>query len=274
MSFDASAPYGEVVESTVRVATWNTWARFGAWEERQAGIEAELAAAAPDLVFLTEAWIDGDDSQAARVAAACGLTHVADTGDQAVATGIGIASRWPITSMEQQPLLGGTDKGIPGIAVMAVIDGPRGPLQTFTVMLDYPLDASARRQAQARELCAFIQENSSRRWPTILCGDFNANPDSDEIRMLTGKSTTAVEGLVFYDSWEVAGDGSPGFTWSNENPLAALSLYPNRRFDYVLSAWPRAGGIGHPVACELLGVRASDEPQLSDHYGVIADLRY
>jgi len=42
----------------------------------------------------------------------------------------------------------------------------------------------------------------------------------------------------------------------------------------VLSAWPRLGGVGHPTHCELLGVVPDDQLQLSDHYGVLADLRY
>jgi hypothetical protein len=45
--------------------------------------------------------------------------------------------------------------------------------------------------------------------------------------MLTGRSAPASPGLVFYDSWEMAGDGSPGYTWSNRNPLAAIGLYPH-----------------------------------------------
>ncbi|HEX4657797.1 MAG TPA: hypothetical protein VH307_10455 [Streptosporangiaceae bacterium] len=57
-------------------------------------------------------------------------------------------------------------------------------------------------------------------------------------------------------------------------PLAAVAMYPDRRFDDVLSAWPRRGGAGHPVRCQLLGVLLADQPQLSDHYGVLADLRY
>jgi len=56
--------------------------------------------------------------------------------------------------------------------------------------------------------------------------------------------------------------------------LAAIGCYPDRRFDYILSAWPRLGGAGHPTRCEVLGVRPSDAPQISDHYGVVADLRY
>ncbi len=29
MSFDPYAPYGPLVESTVRVVTWNVWGRYG-----------------------------------------------------------------------------------------------------------------------------------------------------------------------------------------------------------------------------------------------------
>ena len=32
--------------------------------------------------------------------------------------------------------------------------------------------------------------------------------------------------------------------------------------------------VGHPVRCELLGVLPPEDLQLSDHYGVVADLRY
>ena len=92
--------------------------------------------------------------------------------------------------------------------------------------------------------------------------------------MLTGATATPEAGLVFYDAWEIGGDGTAGHTWSNENPLAAVGLYPNRRFDYIFSAWPRLGGAGHPTHSELLGVRPAGELQLSDHYGVLADLRY
>ncbi len=155
-----------------------------------------------------------------------------------------------------------------------MVEGDRGPIQLFLAALDYPLDASARRQAQVRALTSFVQEVTSPRHPTLVCGDFNAGPDSDELRLLTGQAATAEPGLVFYDAWAMAGDGTPGHTWSNRNPLAATGLYPDRRFDYVLSAWPRAHGIGHPVACSLLGVRPPEAPQLSDHYGVLAELRY
>jgi endonuclease/exonuclease/phosphatase family metal-dependent hydrolase len=276
VSFDQYEPYGPVTETTMRVVTWNVWGRYGRWRERQAGIEETLAAAEPDVVCLVESWSHADATQPELVARRLGLSHNLFSGDweqEDWVSGIGLVSRWPVTSYERLPLRGADGSGV-GTVLFAIVDGDRGPIQLFVVMLDYPLDASAVRQGQVRQLAGVIMERTRRRHPVVVCGDFNAGPDSDELRMLTGKSAPAAPGLVFYDAWEIAGDGTPGYTWSKQNPLAAVALYPDRRFDYVLSAWPRRGGVGHPVRCERLGVLPADQPQLSDHYGVVADLRY
>jgi endonuclease/exonuclease/phosphatase family metal-dependent hydrolase len=277
MAFDPYEPYGPVVDTTVRIVTWNVWGRYGEWDARQRALEAELQRVQPDIVCLVEAWSANDGAQPTRLATALGLEHTWFDGTWDVddwVSGTGVVSRWPITHHESRPLTGDGDDGAGG-ALFTRIDGPRGVLQLFVAVLDYPLSASGRRQAQVRQLGAFVDEVARRRHATIVCGDFNAGPDSDEIRMLTGRSATAVPGLVFYDAWEIAGDGTAGTTWSNRNPLAAIGRYPDRRFDYVFSAWPRAGAAGHPVHCELLGVRPHpDDTQISDHYGVLADLRY
>jgi endonuclease/exonuclease/phosphatase family metal-dependent hydrolase len=275
VSFNQYEPYGPVVETTVRVVTWNVWGRFGRWEERQAGIEDELAKVAPDLVCLVEAWSTDEVTEPAVVAKRLGKDHHLHAGtwqEEGWTSGVGLVSRWPISAHEYRPLRADDGREAGG-ALFAAIDGDRGLIQLFVAMLDYPLDASAVRQAQVRQLATFIGEVTRRRHPIVVCGDFNAGPDSDELRMLTGRTSTAAPGLVFYDAWEIAGDGTAGYTWSNRNPLAAVAMYPNRRFDYILSAWPRAHAVGHPTRCELLGIR-DDGLQLSDHYGVVADLRY
>jgi endonuclease/exonuclease/phosphatase family metal-dependent hydrolase len=277
VAFDPYAPYGPLVTSSLRVVSWNVWGRYGTnWAERQGAIEDELVAAAPDVVCLVETWRAGDVDQPALVATRLGFDHHCFVGDweqEDWISGAGFVSRWPLGPITLRPLRGDDGAGF-GEVLHVEVNGERGPLQLFLAMLDYPLDASARRQAQARTLAAFVQEIGNARHPTVVCGDFNAGPDSDELRLLTGQAATAVPGLVFYDAWEMAGDGTPGHTWSNRNPLAATGLYPDRRFDYVLSAWPRAGGVGHPLSCALLGVRPPRAVQLSDHYGVVADLRY
>lgn len=275
MAFDPLEPYGPIIESSMRIVTWNVWGRYGEWRKRQAALEAALDDCRPDVICLAESWSAEAATQAEQIAARLGMRHSIFVGDweqEGWTSGIGVASRWTIARHEARPLPG--DGDATGTVLFVDIDGPRGQLQVFVGMLDYPLDASARRQAQVRQLCQFVADVTSRRDVTVVCGDFNAAPDSDEIRMLTGRAAGPVPGLVFYDAWEVAGDGSPGNTWSNKNPLAAIGRYPDRRFDYILSAWPRAGAAGHPTNCELLGVVTQDRMQISDHYGVLADLRY
>lgn len=277
MSFDPYAPYGAVTTSTVRVVTWNVWGRYGPrHERRQAGLEDILAEAAPDIVCLVEAWRHGGSDQPERIAKRLGLPHHCFAGDwqqEDWVSGIGLVCRWPMSAPQRRSLHAEDGTG-DGQMLHVTIAGERGPIQLFAVMLDYPLGASATRQDQVRQLVRLISEVVSRRDLVIVCGDFNAGPDSDEIRMLTGRAATAVPHLVFYDSWEVAGDGSPGYTWSNRNPLAAIGLLPDRRFDFIFSAWPRRGGVGHPVSCQLLGNHPAEHEQISDHYGLVADLRY
>ena len=47
MSFSQYEPYGPVVETTMRIVTWNVWGRYGRWAQRPQlsdhyGVLAEL----------------------------------------------------------------------------------------------------------------------------------------------------------------------------------------------------------------------------------------
>ena len=152
MSFNEYEPYGPVVETTMRIVTWNVWGRYGHWAERQAGIEETLAAAAPDVVCLVESWSHRDANQPGLAAGRLGLQHSVFAGDRHQedwVSGFGLVSRWPVTSYERRDLPGDAGSGV-GSALFALLDGDRGPVQLFVVMLDYPLDGSAVRQAQVR----------------------------------------------------------------------------------------------------------------------------
>jgi endonuclease/exonuclease/phosphatase family metal-dependent hydrolase len=276
VEFDPDAPYGELVESTLRLVTWNVWGRYGDADIRHQLIEDELASHEPDLTCLTEAWADSTTNQASVLARRLGHADSRHFGSVSAeddwSSGIGITSRWPITAHAGHVLH--TPVGEPrGLLGYAEVAGPRGKIQLFGVMLDYPLGASAARVHQIKRALEIVADAHDRRAVTIICGDFNAPPDSDEIRLLTGRSAAPVD-LVFYDAWEVAGDGSAGVTFARDNPLAAASLYPDRRFDYVFSAWPRGGGRGHPVRAQVIGRPDPPTSPASDHYGVLADLRY
>jgi len=177
-------------------------------------------------------------------------------------------SRWPVRH-ESGRTFGGAR------VQYAELTGPRGPIQVYGVVMDaWWLDESQARQDAVRGLLTAAGKDQDGRAPLLICGDFNADPDSDEIRMLTGRTAVPVPGLACYDAWEVAGAPAPGHTWSNDNPWAATLLWPDRRIDYIFSAAPRPGGAGHPRHAALLGTQPADGACPSDHYAVQADLRY
>jgi endonuclease/exonuclease/phosphatase family metal-dependent hydrolase len=265
--------YGPLIDTTMRVITWNVWGLYGPWPEREAAIVATLRDAHPDIVVLAESWSKGDGSQSARLAGPLGLPHHAFSGvpaqeDGAALSGVAVLSRWPI---RRQSSLAFGDVRVQ----FAQLDGPRGPIWVYGVVMDaWWFDQSQPRQDAVRELLTHVHRAQDPRAPLIICGDFNADPDSDEIRMLTGRTAAPAPGLSCYDAWEVAGPPDPGYTWSNDNPWATQLLWPNRRIDYIFSATPRPGGAGHPRHTALLGTVPVNGTCPSDHYAVLSDLRY
>jgi endonuclease/exonuclease/phosphatase family metal-dependent hydrolase len=265
--------YSPLIETTLRIVTWNVWGLHGPWREREAAIAATLQGARPDIVVLTESWSKVGDSQCARLAGPLGLPHRAFSGvtaqeDAAALSGVAVLSRWPIRC-ESSRTFGG------GRVQFAELSGPRGLIQVYGLVMDaWWFDQSQPRQDAVRELLGCAHQAQDTRAPLIVCGDFNADPDSDEIRMLTGRTTAPAPGLAFYDAWEVAGPPAAGHTWSNSNPWATQLLWPNRRIDYIFSATPRPGGAGHPIQTALLGTAPVNDTYPSDHYALQSDLRY
>jgi endonuclease/exonuclease/phosphatase family metal-dependent hydrolase len=278
--YDIAEPYGPLIETTVRVLTWNVWGRYGDWAERERGITATLKEVGADIVVLTESWSKGE-SQPGWLGPGLGLPHYTFYGGQALedpdaSSGIGVMSRWPIARRSTHTLGTPSAKDAQPNQVLCVeIEGPRGLIQVFGVGLDaWKPGESRKRQEQVRDLTTHIARLQDRHALLVLCGDFNADPDSDEIRMLTGRAAVPVPGLVFQDAWETAGAGGSGATWARSNPRTTPVLWPDRRIDYIFTPWPRRGGVGHAVRCELAGTKAVDGSVPSDHYAVLADLRY
>lgn len=272
-------PFGPLLETRLRVLSWNIWWQYGPWEARRPTIAATLAQVDVDVICLQEVWEDPDVSFAAELAEPLGFHHVygSRVDLNGVRFGNAVLSRWPITHHEVLPLPAPSEADELRTCVRADIDGPRGALQVFTTHLNWRFDQSHIRQEQVRAICAFIARSratGSHPFPPVLCGDLNAAPDSDEIRMLTGRAAVPEPKLVFHDAWEAAGTGSDGITWSNENPYARLDLEPDRRIDYVLAGWPKAGGAGHITSCRVECREPVDGVVPSDHYGVLAELRY
>ena len=275
--------YGPLIETTMRVATWNVWGRYGPWETRQAVIEANLRAIDADVVCLQEAWADDDVSQPKHLAAALGMSYVYERAFEMNGgwSGNAVLSRWPITAHEvtDLPMQGGgavdTDEGERRLVLFTDIDGPRGRFQVFCTHLSWRADWSGVRQAQIREVCRVVRSHSPRSYPAVLCGDLNAPPDADEIRMLTGQAAVPERGVIFRDAWAVAGTDGNGSTIASRNPYNAATLEPDTRIDYVLVGGPKLGGCGHVLRTVVAGDRPDDDGLFpSDHFAVVAELRY
>lgn len=280
---DYDPGYGPLLDTRMRVATWNVWGRYGPWEERQPVIEANLRAIDADIVCLQEAWEDDTRSQPADLAAALGMSYVYERAFMMNGgwSGNAVLSRWPIVrhEVDDLPMEGGgasdTDDGEQRLIVFTEIDGPRGPFQVFCTHLSWRADWSGVRQAQVATVCEVIRAHTPRSFPAVLCGDLNAEPMSDEIRMLTGLAAVPVPGVILRDAWAVAGDGGRGATVGPRNPYCAAALEPDARIDYVLVGWAKGAAAGQVLHTRVAG-DLPDSGGLfgSDHFAVVAELRY
>ena len=269
-------PKGGLIETRLRVLSWNIWWRFGPWQRRQPAIAATLKRLDADVIALQEVWSDDTANHAAELAAGLGYHHAFAPSMEIRGFGLGnaVLSRWPIEKSASTMLHGEEGSSERRLALHAEIAGPRGPIPMFCTHLNWRFEHSHIRQRQVADLARFVDGMRPWKFPPVVCGDFNADPDSEEIRMLKGLTTCPVEGLVFNDAWSVAGNGRSGNTWDNANPYAGAELEPDRRIDYILAGWPGARGAGHVVDCRVAGNEPVDGVWPSDHHAVLAELRY
>jgi len=256
---------------TLRVMTWNVWWRFGAWGERQGGLLQTMRDSSADIIAVQECWPD----QIKGFAEALDFHWVTSQPDPDHEVGFvnAIMSRWPIDISAQDRLPSLTEPAHRSM-LFARSRTPFGPVPIVTTHLDYQYDRSAHRETQLEAVSKFAlaHRDDSDQFPTLLMGDLNAVPESDEVRRLTGRSRPYADGLIWSDVWEQVGDG-PGHTWNEGNPNLEDPAWPNRRLDYVMIQWPRNKPLGNPVAATLVGTRTLHGAVPSDHYAVVADLR-
>jgi endonuclease/exonuclease/phosphatase family metal-dependent hydrolase len=264
---------------SVRVMTWNLWWRFGPWEQRQAGIVATLRAERADVICLQEVWAsDSGEDQVATLAEALGFHHARTPAPfwEGYSFGNAVLSRWPILDAQTFPLLDAHGRTTHRSVIIATIDAPFGPMQAVSTHIEFRFDRSSTRENQTRAIARLIsttRNDAEHSFPVVVGADFNALAHSNEMRHLLGTSQPEVEGLIFHDVWDLAGDGSRGDTWSASNPHLADSTWPNRRIDYLLISWPRPKGVGKPISCWTTGHVPINGITPSDHFAVVADLR-
>ncbi|MFI5794079.1 endonuclease/exonuclease/phosphatase family protein [Streptomyces sp. NPDC051677] len=274
----------------MRVVSWNLWWRFGPWRERQKAILAVLRELRPDVVGLQEVWAAGGENLAEWLADELGLhctwaaspfperwrTRIADVDADAGSADIGnaVLSRWPVTERETLLLPAPADLADGRLALYARVAAPAFDVPFFTAHLTSAVQASAVRCAQVTALAELVaRHRGGTPCPPVVTGDFNAWPDSDEVRLFAGTRTApAVPGLVFHDAWDYADPTAPAATWTPENPYAARLLEPPARIDYIHVGPPGPAGEGHVRRVQRAGQGPVDGVWPSDHAAVVADL--
>ena len=268
------------------------------WAERRHEVVAWLSRLDADVVCLQEIWQSDASANTAGWLVEHGLPgtwHWAFAGgdlgppfatEAGTTFGSAILSRWPVDDHHHWhlPLAPGPD---PVVAQMpwGLLHVETAGLDVFSAHLPPAPHHGDHRRTQAVAIDAHIREvrrdkdvlQPGRRrdgMPPILAGDFNAEPDSDEIRFLS--SLTMLEGrTTFYqDAWRVAGEG-PGYTqdWRTNRIAASLNVH-RKRIDYVFVGDPflRKGSAGRVVSAAL----AFDVPLTgvlaSDHAGLVVDV--
>ncbi|MEU9433947.1 endonuclease/exonuclease/phosphatase family protein [Streptomyces sp. NPDC048252] len=272
----------------MRVVTWNLWWRFGPWRERQKAILAVLRELEPDVVGLQEAWAAGTENLAEWLADELGLhctwapspaperwrKRITDPDAGSVDIGNAVLSRWPVVERETLVLPTPPDLADGRAALYARVAAPSFDIPFFTTHLTSAVHASAVRRAQVTALAELVaRHRGGTPFPPVVTGDFNAWPDSDEVRLFGGTRTaSAVPGQVLYDAWDYADPTAPAATWSPENPYAARVLEPAVRIDYIHVGPPGPVGEGHVRHIRRAGHGPVDGVWPSDHAAVVADL--
>lgn len=262
----------------LRCLTLNLWGSEPPLEARMRFVIAGLREHAPDVIALQEVRaIAGElPNQAETLARACGYHHVfaAAVSWPDGEFGNAVLARGPIREHAVTDLPH-AERNERRILLSARVETAAGAVWVHSTHLDYRLHHGREREDQVIAIERALDARASET-PQVLMGDFNAHPDADEIRWLTGLTTLDGRRVCFQDAWAVARRTEEGWTWASANPyteqLRCLTL--DRRIDYVFVTPMRHDGRGRVRACRIVFDRPSaDGVFASDHFGVLADVQ-
>ncbi|MFV0526450.1 MAG: endonuclease/exonuclease/phosphatase family protein [Acidimicrobiales bacterium] len=269
------------------------------WEERRHEIVAWIRRLEPDVACFQEAWeSDRSANTAGWLADEIGfLPHWVFGGftvpeelvPGGVRFGTAMLSRFPIDdhAVHRLPTVDDGDPLVAGIGFPLLRAATAG-LDVFVTHLPPAPGHGRHRIAAVLAIDELIRAARGDRdtigpgrgpragMPPILCGDFNAEPESDEIRFLSSLAVLDDRTTYYQDAWRVAGAYGPGYTqdW-RDNPQAARLNVHRKRIDYVFVGDPfaRAGGAGRVLDCRVVfDTSLTGGPLASDHRGLVVEV--
>ncbi|MEM8705025.1 MAG: endonuclease/exonuclease/phosphatase family protein [Actinomycetota bacterium] len=285
---------------TLRFVTFNCGSLFEPhWDLRAPRIAEAIVRLAPDVVCLQEVAESPIRPNAAQeivdeiATLGSDLTHVVYGGlpvssplfadEPDLRFGSAVIAREPVELIATHALPVEPDDPTVLTVGWELVHARVGELDVFSTHLcPAPTDANHRR-LQVQEIDRIMKAArpvaDTNPWspdrptmPAILCGDFNAEPDSDEIRFLCGLTPLGGVDTFHQDAWRVAGDGSGGFTNDWRNPMGGALNIHRKRIDYVFVGDPfvRRDGAGRVLEAHVVLDEVVEGVPLSDHLGVLA----
>ncbi len=274
------------------------------WDTRRHEVVAQIIAADADVVCLQEVWQESEEVSTASwiidaLAAEQHPYHFCFGGhpfgsfaerNPAFRFGSAILSRWPIDENHVWALPTAEDPHdpIPAMIPWELIHARTAGLDIFTTHLAPAPSHGRHRKLQVLKIDQLIREvrgeldgftGSAQRvpMPAILTGDFNAEPESDEIRFLKGLTVFNERTTAFQDAWAVAGADTAGYTsdWRT-HPLSDMLNIHRKRIDYVFVGDPfrRMGNAGRVLDCRIVADVPLTGVQASDHRGLVVEIEW
>ncbi|MCS6913147.1 MAG: endonuclease/exonuclease/phosphatase family protein [Myxococcales bacterium] len=261
----------------LRVVTLNLWGEQEPLDVRMSLIERQLRALDPDVVALQEVRqvLPRVPNQAETLARALGMHPVFCPATEwgGGLEGLALLSRNPVLHSGHVEL----PHAVPSerrILLWARIRHEAGVVLCGCTHLNYRLHHGSIREDQVEAVDAEMQRQEADL--RVLMGDFNAVPDSDEIRYLRGLHSIRGRRTFYQDAWAQLHPGEAGYTWSRKNPFTQRLpfLEPDRRLDYVFVGPRSRDGRGHIHDCRIvLDVPDRQGVFPSDHFGLMADVQ-
>ena len=289
----------------LRIMTLNVGSLFEPdWQTRRHEVVAQIQAAEADIICLQEVWQEapgeGTAEWIAEALAGAGTTYHLTFGGHGFGTfaeknpafrfGSAVLSRWPIDEARtwRLPIVEGTPDPVPAMMPWELVHARTAGLDIFTTHLAPAPTHGRHRRLQVLKIDELIRQLRPHQdgfadglqrtaMPAILTGDFNAEPDSDEIRFLKGLTVFGDRTTFFQDAWAVAGDDGPGYTsdWRTHELSAVLNIH-RKRIDYVFVGDPfyRVGSAGRVHSCRVIANEPLTGVQASDHRGLLVEVEW
>ena len=233
----------------MQLLTWNVYFGGHMFEERRAGLVAELSRRRPEVIALQE--VTAEHLPALDDLPGYTSTVIDSESFEQAGYGVAIFARVPIVATREHALPSNMGR------TLLTVELATG-LTIATVHLE-SLDEHERRVEQL----AIIQQRLAGRTHAILCGDFNFTPDGPEQRAIDRGWT---------DAWAALRPEDPGYTVDTDVNTMRYQLKEKRtqkRLDRVLTRGIEA----HAIALVGTAPLEVDGTFVSDHFGLVVDVR-